>query len=476
MFKGIFWGLMVVAATILVVAVVAVLGPNGERVPTAMVGAATGLAEPEADAGTGADIAGVARPEALRSDPAEATAGEPAADPSGQADAKATVVETEESAETGALALLSPADDNTNEDAADGAEARVTPGESVEEGAPAIELVRVSPDGQIVVAGRSQPGEIVEIVLAGRVVATAEADQGGAFVTVLDGDVAAEPRELVLRVPRRGAGDGTSGKRVALVTVPEEAPAIDSPRQRDKSAVTTALEDAREALEEADAGSGSDGEQLSALDPALGGTSGEDPATKPVIGYQTSAPVIILPREAPDAAPLVVVPGPERLEVVQPAETADRSGLLLDKLSYRSGGDVVASGHGQADEVVRAYVNGVLVEEVPIGDDGGWQASLPSGVAEDAALLRFDTISGAGDVTARVETLFSYETDGAVQTLRNREIVIQRGNNLWRIAEQYYGEGLRYSVIFGANQALIRDPDLIYPGQVFAVPELIDGQ
>ena len=46
---------------------------------------------------------------------------------------------------------------------------------------------------------------------------------------------------------------------------------------------------------------------------------------------------------------------------------------------------------------------------------------------------------------------------------------------LWRIAEQYYGAGIRYSVIYGANSKLIRDPDLIYPGQVFVVPELIDA-
>lgn len=49
-------------------------------------------------------------------------------------------------------------------------------------------------------------------------------------------------------------------------------------------------------------------------------------------------------------------------------------------------------------------------------------------------------------------------------------IVVQPGNSLWRLAERTYGKGLRYHMIFEANQDLIRNPDLIYPGQVFRLP------
>jgi len=49
---------------------------------------------------------------------------------------------------------------------------------------------------------------------------------------------------------------------------------------------------------------------------------------------------------------------------------------------------------------------------------------------------------------------------------------VVRGDNLWNIARAHYGEGLRYTVIFDANKGQIRDPDLIYPGQVFSVPKL----
>ncbi len=49
--------------------------------------------------------------------------------------------------------------------------------------------------------------------------------------------------------------------------------------------------------------------------------------------------------------------------------------------------------------------------------------------------------------------------------------IIRRGDNLWTIARRVYGSGLRYTAIYDANQSQIRDPALIYPGQVFDLPE-----
>ncbi|MGF7162322.1 hypothetical protein FHS85_003976 [Rhodoligotrophos appendicifer] len=50
------------------------------------------------------------------------------------------------------------------------------------------------------------------------------------------------------------------------------------------------------------------------------------------------------------------------------------------------------------------------------------------------------------------------------------QVIIQPGNNLWRIARVVYGKGVQYSVIYQANQMQIRNPDLIYPGQIFNTP------
>jgi nucleoid-associated protein YgaU len=48
--------------------------------------------------------------------------------------------------------------------------------------------------------------------------------------------------------------------------------------------------------------------------------------------------------------------------------------------------------------------------------------------------------------------------------------IVARGDNLWRISRRIYGEGLRYTVIYDANQRQIRSPNLIYPGQLFVLP------
>jgi nucleoid-associated protein YgaU len=47
---------------------------------------------------------------------------------------------------------------------------------------------------------------------------------------------------------------------------------------------------------------------------------------------------------------------------------------------------------------------------------------------------------------------------------------IERGDSLWAISRRTYGDGDRYTAIYDANQNQIRDPDLIYPGQVFVLP------
>ena len=60
------------------------------------------------------------------------------------------------------------------------------------------------------------------------------------------------------------------------------------------------------------------------------------------------------------------------------------------------------------------------------------------------------------------------EAQEAGQTNATR--IVQPGNTLWAIARDRYGEPLMYLRVFEANRDRIRDPDLIYPGQVFVLP------
>jgi len=59
---------------------------------------------------------------------------------------------------------------------------------------------------------------------------------------------------------------------------------------------------------------------------------------------------------------------------------------------------------------------------------------------------------------------------GHVEIRPGTVVVAQPGDSLWRLARRAYGAGIQYTMIFEANRDKIRDPDLIYPGQVFTLP------
>lgn len=59
-------------------------------------------------------------------------------------------------------------------------------------------------------------------------------------------------------------------------------------------------------------------------------------------------------------------------------------------------------------------------------------------------------------------------TNPAVE--EGKTYTVQKGDSLWKIAKQFYGNGAQYSKIVSANADKIKNPNLIYPGQVFTIP------
>ena len=78
----------------------------------------------------------------------------------------------------------------------------------------------------------------------------------------------------------------------------------------------------------------------------------------------------------------------------------------------------------------------------------------------------------AGDVSSgEIASAAPKTIEQAPLTHSNSSVIIRRGDTLWQISRRVYGQGVRYTTIYLANQDQISNPDLIEPGQIFGVPE-----
>lgn len=170
---------------------------------------------------------------------------------------------------------------------------------------------------------------------------------------------------------------------------------------------------------------------------------------------------LILPFRA--KAPKVVVAQQDQVAVQAP-KTQDH--LSLETIHYSATGDVVVAGLAPQNDKVQVYLDNAPHEGGQVGADGTWQVTL-NDVDDGLYDLRVDHIDPEGKVAGRVQSPFKRV---APQATSAPNVTIQPGFTLWQLAQNKYGDGAHYVQIFEANQDLIRDPDLIYPGQVFILP------
>jgi hypothetical protein len=143
--------------------------------------------------------------------------------------------------------------------------------------------------------------------------------------------------------------------------------------------------------------------------------------------------------------------------------------LGLGAVDYDSKGALRFAGTAPPGALVRVYVDNKPVGDAVGDTTGHWTLSPETPVALGPHRLRLDQLGQADRVTARVELPFMREPLRA--TVAEGNIVVQPGQSLWQMARHAYGSGIRYTVIYQANKSEISDPNLIYPGQSFAVPD-----
>jgi nucleoid-associated protein YgaU len=189
------------------------------------------------------------------------------------------------------------------------------------------------------------------------------------------------------------------------------------------------------------------------------------------------------PRDTPvePAAPTVLLADRTGVRVLQSSGGAPQvlDNVSIDAISYDSQGEVALSGRSTGQSAVRVYLDNRAILETGIDADGQWRADLPE-IDTGTYTLRVDELNADGAVVSRTETPFRREAvetiialdlgrDG-LQSAPVSLITVQPGNTLWGIARDTYGEGVLYVRVFEANTDRIRNPDLIYPGQIFTVP------
>ncbi|MCJ9429014.1 LysM peptidoglycan-binding domain-containing protein [Kordiimonas marina] len=281
--------------------------------------------------------------------------------------------------------------------------------EAEKKAVPAFDLVRISRGGTGVIAGRMAPGAVVELYANGKKVSEVTADENGEWVMILEQPLESGSVELNLKAHQGDKGPVSEADKVVVVSVPKR--------------------DNQHFLER----------------------------------QQNGVVAVLTPKNGEGASTVLQKPG-----VAAYAEVGES--LSVDTIDYGDGGQPVIAGHSLPRVEVRVYMDGSYVGNSRADDQGRWQVTHDGAFKPGQHVLRVDQTISEGKVQLRIEQPFS-TGEPLDPTSAESGVFIRPGNTLWQIARQLYGSGVRYTLIFRENSEQIKDPDLIYPGQIFRLPK-----
>lgn len=356
--------------------------------------------------------------------------------------------------------------------------------------APAFDVIRVEPDGASVVAGRGRPGAEIEILRDGAPFARAKADEAGNFALVPP-VLPPGSHEITLRSTAPD-GDPVSGQASAVVVVAQD-------RRTKPLVVVTAPGRPTAVLSLPEAVKPPAGDTRAAgIAKTTGGTKPDAPrgsAPVKVVGIdaEVGGRLYVTAQGAPKADlrlylnDTLVAPG----QAGPDGRVAFTIGRGVAPGDYRVRIDQVDPASGavktRAETAFAVPPNlGAAPAEIP-GRSSPTRAAtartpaappsagVPSGSASPNTTAAAGPARASGVEAAQASadpiSIDPAATDpGTVFVPGISTATVTRGDNLWSISRKTYGRGLRYTVIFDANQGQIRDPNRIYPGQVFVLP------
>lgn len=343
--------------------------------------------------------------------------------------------------------------------------------------APLLDLVRVAPDGSTVIAGQTSPDMAVAILLDGVEIDLVRSDGMGAFVALLSLLPSDTPRAISAEARPEGA-EALAGLETILIA-PFAAP---EPLVAEAEAIAAVA-----AVDPPEGPTAAPATAEPTIAPTAPLIASAEPTalSAPALTQTPNAPSLTadanpaMPQPAGAAAPAVVIAGPEGLRVVQgPAsEPAVQTGVRLDAISYNAQGAVILAGRGPVAADIQVFINNQPIQLGEIGPGGDWSLQLPN-VDPGTYTLAVAEVAPDGSTASRVETPFLREdpvrvVQAPAQTGAGINVItVQPGFTLWGMAQETFGDGILYVQIFEENRDQIRDPDWIFPGQIFRMPAL----
>lgn len=317
---------------------------------------------------------------------------------------------------------------------------------------PSIDEVRSETDGLTILAGRGEPGADVTLMVDAVENTTVQVGNDGAFAIVAF--LEPSPDAKVLSVIQR-VGD------VELLA----ADIILTPQAVAQAEVAT-IEVTTEQVTETEP------ETTTTTDL----TMVEIAAVEPVAAKVEPAPAVI--PDKPTTKVAILKSDEDGIQIINRSSAPEvMSNVEIDTISYSEQGDVLLSGRAQsAATLVRVYLDNAAITTLNVDTSGRWRGDLPD-VDTGVYTLRVDEVDAEGAVTSRVETPFKRESpealaaSGGTVDAPAKAITVQTGTTLWAIARERYGDGTLYVRVFEANSDTIKDANLIYPGQVFDLPD-----
>ena len=397
-----------------------------------------------------------------------------------------------------------------------------------------LDTARIDSNGLVTIAGRAEKGAIIEVLVGQNLLGTISVGYDGNFASIFELNPSKEIRVLVLRTKKgeefvyadeslvilpsqitdeSGDENLQGSEDVASVDNSDEFTSIDTPQVEgsnvsQKQATIKLNDDASLETEEG----------LSTTNEATGKVSnGQKEPVKDLTATNSDqisiedlkviekADLVIDSTEGSDSnsvdkgkdisienadedlndntdtnafQPKVVIANSDGVKVIQDDKRSDDE-LALDSIAYDPLGNVTVGGRSNPSGLVRFYINNEAVSATKTNESGYWEADL-SDIIPGTYTLRIDELSLKGDVISRLESPFKREDRERLANLiapstspvRINIVTVQPGNTLWAIARKRYGDGLLYVQVFEANRDKIKNPDLIYPGQLFDLPDI----